>query len=84
VFAAPSGIYSKDGMGSNGLIEAGCKIYLRPSQLAIGEYSPIINEPADKKTEKLDDPAPGDLQKRIVGMLQGKLKTIAGCRLIAT
>lgn len=114
VFAAPSSIYCKDGIGSNGLIRDGCKIYLNLSQLAIGEYSPIINEPDDKNIEKLDDPAPGDLQKRILGMLQetpktmeelvaalegdksiifntiasleieGKLKTIAGCRLIVT
>ncbi len=114
VFAAPSSIYSMDGIGSNGLIRDGCKIYLSPSQLAIGEYSPIINESAEKRIEKLDDPAPGDLQKRILEMLQdnpktmeelvaalegdksiifntiasmeieGKLKTIAGCRLIAT
>jgi predicted transcriptional regulator len=80
----------------------------------MGEYSAIINEPDDNKAEELYNPARGDLQKRILGMLkdtpktmeelvaaldgdksiifntiasleiEGKLKTIAGCRLIAT
>jgi DNA processing protein len=114
VFAAPSSIYSMDGIGSNSLIKGGCKIYLSPSQLAMGEYSAIINEPDDNKAEELYNPARGDLQKRILGLLQdtpktmeelvaalegdksivfntiasleieGKLKTVAGCRLIAT
>lgn len=48
IFAVPSGIYSKEGIGTNKLLQSGAEIYFLPNQLLEGQTNESVCKPKDK------------------------------------
>jgi DNA processing protein len=69
VFALPSSIYLREGIGTNKLIEAGARIYLNPSQLLEGFHLQRKQECDMIKYNKLDW---NPLEKIIIDKIRSK------------
>jgi DNA processing protein len=110
VLAVPNSIYSNGSVGTNSLIESGCKIYLSPHQLVPDGHNIVVNEPKthsepvktgkrtrlEEKIIEIVKETPKTIDEIISSFkegreevfdaitnleLDGKLKTVSGCRL---